>query len=319
MTAMRILKVASLIAVLCVTGIVYSQTPQVTTPDGGRVTIDVIRVPLLVSVTDNRGRLITNLKKEDFRIYEDNRIQAITDFSSDTDLPLSIALLVDASGSVIDKLKFEQDAAIDFFFNTLQRKKDRANVVSFDSIPRVLRPEGFTDEPEVLAELVRKIRAGGGTAVYDAIYASVRELLAKEVGERRKLIILISDGDDTQSRYSLTEALEMAQKNDVAIYAISTNRTSDTRKSDQVRGDDVLKKLVDETGGKAYFPLKLQDLASDFEKIGEELRSQYVIFYQPTNARQDGTYRNIRVEMVDGRHKAKSRRGYYAIANKASN
>jgi VWFA-related protein len=321
MTAMRILSVGFLFAILCVTGIVYSQTPAANQADGtqGRVTIDVVRVPLLVSVTDNRGRLVTNLKKEDFKIYEDNRLQSITDFNSDTDLPLSIALLIDASGSVIDKLKFEQDAAIDFFFNTIQRRKDRATVVHFDSVPRSLLDDKFTDEPEVLADAVKKIRAGGGTAVYDAIYASVRNLLAKEVGERRRLIILISDGDDTQSRYSLTEALEITQKNDVTIYAISTNKTSDTRRSDQVRGDDVLKKLVDDTGGKAYFPLKLQDLASDFEKIGEELRSQYVIFYQPTNARQDGTYRNIRVEMVDGKYKAKSRKGYYAIANKASN
>jgi Ca-activated chloride channel homolog len=301
-----------LISFLLIAGVVYSQVPVTPQEQGpGRLEIEVVRVPLLLSVTDNRGRLITNLKKEDFRIYEDGRLQTITNFNSDTDLPLSIALLIDSSGSIVDKLKFEQEAAIDFFFNTVKRKKDRATVISFDSVPYELVKD-FTDEPEILADAVKKIRAGGGTAVYDAVYSAVKLKLAKEQGERRRLIILISDGDDTQSRYSLTEALELAQKNDVTVYAISTNKTSDTRRQDQLRGDDVLKKMVEETGGKAYFPLKLQDLASDFEKIGQELRSQYIIFYDPTNPKRDGTYRNIRVEMVDKKYKVVTRKGYYA-------
>jgi VWFA-related protein len=314
--------IAALAAVL-LTGAVYSQTTSQNPsapPDQGRgqappfvVPIDVVRVTLLVSVADNRGRLVTNLKKEDFRVYEDDRPQTILEFGRETDLPLSIAMLVDSSGSVIDKLKFEQEAAVNFFFNTVKRRKDRAQVVMFDSEVRVLLKD-FSDEPETLADAVRKIRAGGGTAAHDAVRDTVKGLLAKEDTERRKLIILIGDGDDTQSRYSQTEALEMAQRNDVTIYAISTNKTSDTRKQDQVRGDDILKKYVEETGGRLYFPLKIQDLDADFAKIGEELRSQYVLFYQPTNSRQDGTYRQIRVEMADGRHKARARKGYYADA-----
>jgi len=233
----------------------------------------------------------------------------------ETDLPLSIALLVDSSGSVIEQIKFEQAAAIDFFFDTMKRRKDRAAVVGFDSVPRILSnetPDGFTDEPERLAEEVRKIKAGGGTAVFDAIYGSVRNMLANESGERRKLVILISDGDDTASKRSKTEALEMAQRHDTTIYAISTNKTSDTKSREKVRGDDVIKELVEQTGGKAYFPLKLDDLASDFQKIGEELRSQYIISYAPTNQNLDGSYRKLRVEIANKKYTARTRQGYFA-------
>jgi VWFA-related protein len=299
---------------------IYSQTAPQTSASDQRsqgqdaplITINVVRVNLLVSVTDNKGKLITNLKKEDFRVYEDDRLQTIIDFTRETELPLSIALLIDTSGSVIDKLKFEQEAATNFFFNTLRRGKDRARLVAYDSAPYV-QGEGFTDHPEELANLLRELRAGGGTAVYDAVRHSVKGLLAKEGPDRRKLIILIGDGHDTQSRFSLTEAIEEAQKSDVTIYAISTNKTSDTRKKEQVDGDKVLTTFVDETGGKIYFPLKIQDLDSDFAKIGEELRSQYVLFYEPTR-RQDGSRREIRVEMVDKKYKARARQWYYADA-----
>jgi VWFA-related protein len=248
-------------------------------------------------------------------VYEDGKVQSLKSFSRESDLPLSVGLLMDSSGSVIDKLKFEQAAATDFFFNTIKRRKDRATVIGFDSEVRILSdksPDGFSDEPEALADAVRRVKAGGGTAVYDAVYKTVYKLMSKEDGDRRKLLIVISDGDDTASEYSLTEALEMAQRHDVAIYAVSTNRTSDTKRSEQVRGDDVLQRMVDETGGKAYFPLKLDDLASEFEKIGTELRSQYVLSYNPVNQNLDGTYRKVRVEMADKKHNARTRQGYFA-------
>lgn len=304
--------VMSLVATL------YPQAPPASQPaqqTRGQIGVNVVEVPLLVSVMDNKGKLITNLKKEDFRVYEDDKLQTVGNFSRETDLPLSIALLVDSSGSVIDKIKFEQAAATDFFFSTVKRGKDRAMVITFDSVPSVLTdrtPDSFTDEPELLAEAVRKIRAGGGSAVYDAVYLAVQRKLALEKRDRRRLIVLISDGDDNASRYSLTEALEVAQRNDTTIYAISTNKTSDTKSRSKVTGDDVIQKMVEETGGKAYFPLKLDDLAADFQKIGDELRSQYVISYTPTNSNIDGTYREIRVEMVDKKYKARTRAGYWA-------
>jgi VWFA-related protein len=298
-------------------GLLFAQGPTPNTPADKQTQIitSVVDVPLMVSVTDNKGKLITNLTKNDFRIFEDDKAQTIKSFTRDTDLPLSIALLVDASGSVIEQLKFERAAATDFFFNTVKRKKDRAAVFAFDSVISLLSdkaPDGFYDDPERLSEAVQKIKAGGGTSVYDAVYASVQKYLAREAANRRKLIILISDGDDTASKLSKTEALEMAQRHDVAIYAISTNKTSDTRSRAKVQGDEVIQSMVDETGGKAYFPLKLDDLAVDFQKIGDELRSQYVIAYTPTNQNLDGSYREVRVEMGDKKYKARTRRGYFA-------
>jgi VWFA-related protein len=305
------------VATVSLAGLLFAQgqTPNTPADRQTQIITTVVDVPLMVSVTDNKGKLITNLTRNDFRIFEDEKAQTIKSFTRDTDLPLSIALLVDASGSVIEQLKFERAAATDFFFNTVKRKKDRAAVVAFDSVISLLSdksPDGFYDDPERLSEAVQKIRAGGGTAVYDAIYASVNKYLAKEAGDRRKLIILISDGDDTASKLSKTEALEIAQRHDVAIYAISTNKTSDTRSRAKVQGDEVIQSMVDETGGKAYFPLKLDDLAVDFQKIGDELRSQYVIAYNPTNQNLDGGYREVRVEMADKKYKARTRRGYFA-------
>ena len=316
---MRIRLLVCLIGVVSLAGLLSAQGPVAGPQDnqtrGGQIDINVLNVPLMVLVTDNKGKLITNLTREDFRIYEDDKPQTIRNFARETDLPLSIALLVDSSGSVIEQIKFEQAAAIDFFFNTMKRRKDRGAVIGFDSVPRVLSndtADGFTDEPERLADAVRKIKAGGGTAVFDAIYGSVKNLLSNESGERRRLVILISDGDDTASKRSKTEALEMAQRHDATIYAISTNKTSDTKSREKVRGDDVIKQLVEETGGKAYFPLKLDDLASDFQKIGEELRSQYVISYAPTNQNLDGSYRRIRVEIPNKKYNARTRQGYFA-------
>jgi Ca-activated chloride channel family protein len=283
---------------------------------GTQIDINVVSVPLMVSVTDSKGKLITNLKKEDFKVYEDDKLQTIRSFTRESDLPLSIALLVDSSGSVIDKLKFEKDAATGFFFSTIQRRKDRAAVIAFSDDVRLITndtADGFTDQPERLSEALRKIQAAGETAVFDAIHKATAAKLALEKGERRRLIILISDGEDTASKFSQAEALEMAQRHDVTIYAISTNKTSDLKSRAQQKGDDVIQLLADETGGRAYFPLKLDDLAADFQKIGEELRSQYVLSYTPSNSVQDGTYRKIRVEMVDDKYKPRARKYYFAF------
>jgi len=307
--------VASLAGVLCAQAPSNGNNLPQDREARGQIITTVVDVPLMVSVADNKGKLITNLTKTDFKVFEDDKPQTIKSFTRDTDLPLSIALLIDASGSVIEQLKFERAAATDFFFNTVKRKKDRAAVIAFDSVISILSnqtPDGFYDDPERLADAVKKIKAGGGTAVYDAVYGSVLKMLSKETGERRKLVILISDGDDTASKLSQTESIEMAQRHDVTIYAISTNRTQDTRSREKTQGDAVIQKMVDETGGKAYFPLKLDDLAADFQKIGEELRSQYVIAYTPTNASLDGTYREVRIEMADKKYKARTRRGYFA-------
>jgi Ca-activated chloride channel family protein len=269
------------------------------------VNVDLVNIP--VTVADRKGKFVTNLKKEDFKVFEDERVQSITNFSSESNLPLTIALLVDTSGSIRDKLKFEEEAAIEFFYSTLQRGKDKALLISFDSGVDLL--QDFTDDPEKLANEIRKIRAGGGTSLYDAIYLAVNKKLAGQEG--RRVIILITDGDDNSSRVSLTETLEAAQKNFVTIYAISTNSAAFFGSKEQERGDKTLKKFSEETGGKSFFPLKIQDLASSFVDIHDELRSQYQIGYRPSNGKMDGTFRRIKVDVADRRYKARARSGYY--------
>ena len=246
------------------------------------ITVDVDLVDVHFTVSDKKGTLFTGLKKEDFRVYEDGRPQPITNFSAETDLPLTIGLLVDTSGSIRDKLRFEQEAAIEFFYSTIRRRKDQGMLIAFDSGVDLL--QDFTDNPETLAEAVRKIRAGGGTSLYDAISLAVTEKVAGQPG--RKVLVVISDGDDNASRVSLTETMEVAQKNNVSIYAISTNATANFGTREQQRGDKTLKTFADETGGRAFFPFKLEDLAVSFADISEELRSQYTLAYNPTNTAQ---------------------------------
>ena len=264
-------------------------------PEDQTLSVNVNLVDLLFTVADRKGKFVTNLKKDDFKIFEDERLQAIRNFNNETDLPLTIALLVDTSGSVRDRLKFEQEAAIEFFYSALHRGKDKALIISFDSGVELL--QDFTDNPEVLANAVRKIRAGGGTSLYDAIYLAVNERLANEPG--RLVLIVISDGDDNSSRVSMTETLELAQKKNVALYSISTNSSAYFGSKEQERGDKVLKKFAEETGGRAFFPIKLQDLAVSFQDISQELRSQYRIAYTPTNTKADGTFRKIRIDLAE--------------------
>jgi VWFA-related protein len=285
-----------------------ADTPAAPTPlPEQTISVDVNLVNLLFTVADRRGKFVTNLKKDDFKVFEDDKLQTIQSFSSESNLPLTIALLVDTSGSIRDKLRFEEEAAIEFFYSTLQRGKDKALVISFDSGVDLL--QDFTDDPEKLADKIRKIRAGGGTSLYDAIYLAINQKLAGQNG--RHIVIVITDGDDNSSRVSLTETLEAAQKNDVSIYAISTNSTAFFGSKEQERGDKTLRKLAEETGGKAFFPLKVQDLASSFLDIHEELRSQYQIAYRSTNTKMDGTFRRIRVDVSDKRYKARAKAGYY--------
>lgn len=277
--------------------------------DDQTITVDVDLVQVLFTATDRRGRLYTRLTEGDVRVFEDGIEQIITVFDSETDLPLTIALLIDTSGSIRDKLRFEQEAAIEFFYSTIERNRDKGMLVAFDSGVDLL--QDFTDNPETLAEAVRKIRAGGGTSLYDAISLSISEKITQQP-EGRRVLIVISDGDDNASRVSLTETLEMAQKNDVVIYAISTNSTANFGNRAQARGDKTLKTFAEETGGKAFFPFKIEDLAVSFADISEELRAQYTLAYIPTNAVRDGTYREIEVRPSDKDFKVKARKGYYA-------
>lgn len=284
-----------------------AQQPAAQAPD---ISVNVDRKQLNFTVSDGKGKLITTLKKEDFRVFEDEKLQAITNFSSETNLPLTVSLIIDSSGSIRDKLRFEQEAATVFFHETLSRGKDKGSVWDFDTQAEVL--QSFTDDADKLQDAIRKIRSGGGTAMYDALYLAITD---KEHGlsrqDGRKVIILIGDGDDNNSRLSMTEMLEAAQKHDVAIYAISTNKTAEFN-SKQAQGDKTMRKISEDTGGRVFFPLKIENLTENFQAIAQELRAQYSLAYSPTNSKADGTFRRIRVEVLDKKYKAKTPNGYYA-------
>jgi len=317
MKALRLVLLA-----LFISGVVLGQ--QVTPPQNPAtiaaektqtLKVNATLVNTLFTVADRKGKFVTNLKRDDFRIFEDEKQQQVTAFSNESNLPLSVALLVDTSGSIRDRLRFEQEAAIQFFYSTMHRGRDRGMVITFDSLPEIL--QDFTDDPEQLAEAVRRIRAGGGTALYDATHLAITERLSKESEQRRRVLILVSDGDDNSSRLSMTETLDLAQRHNVTIYCISTNTAAHASSKEAERGDKTLKKFSDETGGKTFFPLRLQDLDLSFTDIGEELRSQYTIGYSPTRS-DDGTFRRIRIEVANRNYKARSRTGYYSPRSSGS-
>ncbi|MCS7315138.1 MAG: VWA domain-containing protein [Bryobacterales bacterium] len=273
-----------------------------------RIVLDVTRVNILFTVTDRKGRFITNLTKDDFEVYEDKRPQKILEFTAETDLPLRIALLLDTSNSVRPRFRFIQEAAIEFLNSVMRPRYDKALVVSFDTTVELV--SDLTEDAEKLAAAIRELRPGGGTSLYDAIYFACRDKLAQEQPRHkfRRAVVVLSDGEDNQSRVTREQALEMAQKADAVIYTISTNITRvDTD------GDKVLRYLASETGGLALFPFKIEDLTQSFENIANELRHQYNIFYRPEPLRTDGRYQAVDVR-VKGRRDlvVRARKGYYA-------
>jgi len=273
-----------------------------------RIILDVTRVNILFTVTDRKGRFITNLTKDDFEVYEDKRPQKILEFTAESDLPLRIALLLDTSNSVRPRFRFIQEAAIEFLNAVMRPRYDKALVISFDTNVELVAD--LTDDRDRLASAIRELRPGGGTSMYDAIYFACRDKLAQEQPRHkfRRALVVLSDGEDNQSRVTREQALEMAQKADVVIYTISTNISRlDTD------GDKVLRYLASETGGLALFPFKIEDLAQSFENIANELRHQYNIFYRPEPLRTDGRYQTVDVR-VKGRRDliVRARKGYYA-------
>ena len=268
----------------------------------------VDEVNVVFTVTDKRGKFVNDLKRDDFRVVDDSKpAQSIRSFRSETNLPLRVGLLIDASNSIRDRFKFEQEAAIEFL-NQIIHQQDLAFVLGFDTTPEVT--QNFTNNTEALSRGVRMLRPGGGTAMYDAIYYACRdEIMAKDKSniETRRAMILLSDGDDNQSRVSREEAVEMAQKAEVIIYTISTNSSGM-----RLKGDKVLEHFADETGGRSFFPFKVQDVSDAFLQIQDELRSQYAISYKPADLQPNGKYHSIQVLADNKKYKVRSRKGYYA-------
>lgn len=273
------------------------------------ITRTVNEVNVVFTVMDKRGHYVKDLTQQDFQVIDDNRpADQIRSFHREADLPLQVGLLVDASNSVRDRFKFEQESAIEFLNQTIRPKYDKAFVVGFDVTPEVT--QDFTDNTERLSRGVRNLRPGGGTAMYDALYFACRDKLLKEArtGPTRRAIILLTDGDDNQSHVTREEAIDMAQRAEVIVYTISTNVTRSNSK-----GDKILERIADATGGRAFFPFQLNDVANAFMEIQDELRSQYAISYKPADFRADGRYRTIEILAQNRKGlKVRSRRGYYA-------
>ena len=267
----------------------------------------VNEVRVVFTVTDRHGHYIKDLKRSDFRVIDDQKPAEMRSFHSETDLPLQVGLLVDASNSVRDRFKFEQEAAIEFLNAIIRPRYDKAFVVGFDATPEVT--QDFTDSTENLSAGVRMLRAGGGTAMYDALYFACRDKLLKQeqTGPVRRAIILLSDGEDNLSHVTREEAIEMAARAEVIVYTISTNISGMKGK-----GDKVLERIADATGGRAFFPFQMRDVSDAFLSIQEELRSQYAMAYKPANFIADGRYRTIEILAQDKGLKVRTRKGYYA-------
>ena len=270
--------------------------------------IGATEVSLIFTVTDKHGHYVPNLKQSDFALLDDQKAPyKVNSFHQQINLPLRVGLVIDASTSIRRRFQFEQQSATEFLLQVLKSKEDRAFVMGFDVTPTVT--QGWTHDLDALEQGVNKLQPGGGTALYDAVYTACRDQLLTERGPEpfRKAMILISDGDDNQSRVYLSEAIKECQRAETIIYAISTN-VSPSRD----RGDDILEKMAVATGGKAFFPTRMEEMPNSFSQIQEELRSQYALVYKPADFEANGAFRQIYLYCLDRRYTVRVREGYFA-------
>jgi VWFA-related protein len=279
-------------------------------------------VHLVVTVVDRHHDFITDLDKSDFKVIDNGAPQVIRFFGRETDLPLRIALLLDTSNSIRPRLKFEKDAAIDFLDKVIRRDKDLAFLMTFDNEPQVI--QDYTYDVDRLTSAIQEQRAGGGTALNDAIYMAAEKLAHPPVPvgpetEVRRVIVVISDGDDNLSDRALSDAIDASIRSEVAVFTVSTSTdwlaiddASRPSKYHIEGGDKILQQFADQTGGHAFFPYRVDDLAQSFLDIGTELRSQYFIAYAPSNPPPVGVYRKINVETNRKGLTVRTRKGYYS-------
>ena len=271
------------------------------------IRVQVNEVNLIFTVTDKKGKFITGLKRENFGLLDDGRPPlAVLRFTQQTNLPLRVGIMLDTSSSIRQRFQFEQDSAIEFLLQILHLN-DRAFVEGFDIQTDLA--QDFTNNVDLLNQGIRKLRPGGGTALFDALYKTCRDqmLTLKETGAVRRAIILVSDGDDNYSRVEESDAIKMCQRADTIVYSISTNISPSKDK-----GDDVLKAISEATGGQAFYPIKLEDVAIGFHNVEEELRSQYHLVYRPANLKMDGSFRTIYLQATDPRYHVRAQKGYFA-------
>jgi Ca-activated chloride channel homolog len=289
-----------------------ASAPDSTTdePQGPLLTIHkrVDEVNVLFIATDKHGKFVRDLGQNDFSILDDHKPpQSIINFRRETDLPLHMGLLIDVSGSVHSRFSFEQEAAVSFLQHSVRAGFDKAFVVGFNKQSQLT--QDFTDNVQLLSDGIHRLQDGGGTALYDAIYRACKDKFLKDRPDHptRKAIVIVSDGEDNQSEYSRAQAIEMAQRAEVIIYAISTDDSGLI-----LRGDKVLQQLAEATGGRAFFPFKMKDITHSFAAIEDELRSQYVVSYRPADFDADGRYRSIEISALKKDLQVRARKGYFA-------
>src|SRR6185437_4756684 len=244
----------------------------------------------------------------DFSLLDNQMAPAeVYSFTQETNLPLRVGLVIDTSSSIRSRFEFEQNAAVEFLLSVLRPKIDKAFVMGFDVTPDIT--QGYTNNGDLLSTGIRKLAPGGGTALYDAVYSACRNQMLPLHGPPliRKVIILLSDGDDNQSHSTLDDAVKMCQRADTAIYVISTN---DSPSRD--RGDDILKAMAVVTGGRAFNPFRMENVAAAFQSIQEEFRSQYSLVYKPADFKADGAFRPIYLVAYDRNYKVSAEKGYFA-------
>ena len=264
-------------------------------------------VDLVFTVTDKNGRFINGLNQSSFGLLDDGRPpEAVLHFYSQTNLPLRVGILLDTSSSIRQRFQFEQDSAITFLLQVLHRN-DRAFVEGFDV--QTDMEQGFSNNIDLLSQGIHKLRPGGGTAMFDALYSACKDqmLTLRESSVVRKAIVLVSDGDDNYSHALETDAIKECQRADTIVYAISTDVSPSRGK-----GDDVLRRIAEMTGGQAFYPIKSEDVALGFISIQEELRSQYLLEYRPANFKQDGSFRTIYLHALDSKYHVRAHTGYFA-------
>ncbi len=311
------MRIRPILCLLCVTalaaGLVYAAPP-------GQIRVQVNLVNLFATVRDKHKAIVTGLKQDDFQVYEDGQLQEITNFSAESNLPITLGILIDTSGSEYYMLSALKEAA-SRFLGRVMRKGDLAMVMSFDTDVDLLAD--FTDDRSRLDRAINRAQinapgssviiaqgplptsGSGGTNFYDAVYLAAHDKLAGEAG--RKAIVVLSDCEDTGSKLRLQDAIESAQRTDTVVHILLVAQDG----GDQ----NVAKKLTDETGGRMIIVRNEKNLEQAFDQISEELRSQYTIGYTPSNKARDGGYRKIKLEMKNKEYSALTRRGYYAPTN----
>lgn len=308
------MRIRAVLSFLCVAalagGLVYAAPP-------GQIRVQVSLVNLFVTVRDKHKAIVTGLKQDDFQVFEDGQLQEITNFSAESNLPITLGMLIDTSGSETYTLSAEQEAASRFLGRVL-RKGDLAMVMSFDTDVDLLAD--FTEDRARLDRAIRRAQinapgsgaiiaqgplptsGSGGTDFYDAVYLAAHDKLSDEAG--RKAIVVLTDAEDTGSKMRLQDAIEAAQRTDTVVHILLVAADG---------GDQgVARKLTDETGGRTIVVRSEKNLEQAFDEISEELRSQYTIGYSPTNKSHDGSYRKIKMEMKNKEYSGLTRRGYYA-------